>query len=59
MSHRFTVTTKSNPAGDDVGADEVTILPGGVLGFVIDNKIQLAYAADEWVRYEYEYEEES
>lgn len=57
MTHRFTVKTVENTIGDDVGADDARILESGVLAFIIDNKVQVAYAANYWTTFEYDYEE--
>lgn len=57
MAHRFDVFTKSNPAGDDVGAEEATITNSGALVFVNNGRVDVAYAAHEWVRMEYAGEE--
>jgi hypothetical protein len=57
MTHRFEVVTKSNPDGDDVGAEDARILDSGVLVFIINDRVEVAYAPHEWVRFEYGYEE--
>jgi hypothetical protein len=56
-THRFDAYTKSNPDGDDVGAEDARILDSGVLVFFNNGRVDVAYAAHEWVRFEYGYEE--
>lgn len=58
-THRFSVVTKSNPTGDDVGAEDARLLDGGALVFLNNGRVDVAYAAHEWVRMEYDFEEES
>ena len=57
MAYRFDVFTKSNPVGDDVGADAVEITVSGALMFTIDGRATLAYSAHEWIRVEFSGEE--
>lgn len=56
-THHFTVTTRSNPEGDDVGAESASIHPSGALYFVNNGRIDIAYAPGEWKTFEYSYPE--
>lgn len=58
MAYRFDVYTKSEPSGEGVGAEEVTITNSGALVFSSNGHVTVAYAAHEWVRMEYAGEEE-
>lgn len=58
-AHRFLVYSKSNPEGDDVGAESAQILDSGALVFWNNGRVDVAYSSHEWTQMEYGYEEES
>lgn len=56
-THRYNVVTRSNKLGDDVGAEDALILPSGVLVFMENDRMILSYSANEWLTFEYAYQE--